>query len=127
MDTPQQGIKMDINELVQLQIQMDESHGFPVSFKDVEGKYNQLTKDLVGLFGEIGEFSNIVKKINIHLIHRNDYHLSIEKSEQLLKEELTDCLIYLLRLSAILEMNLEKELFETMRKNSIKYGNLKNK
>lgn len=51
---------MELKEISNLQIALDEKHGFPVKFSDEKTRYDQITKDLVGLFGEIGGFSNLV-------------------------------------------------------------------
>ena len=58
---------MSLQELMNYCKYLDEVHDFPVTFTDQRQKYNQVTKDLVGLFGEIGEFSNIIKKINLKI------------------------------------------------------------
>lgn len=106
------------------QVAMDEAHGFPVKFANTADKYRQLTKDLVGLFGEIGEFSNIVKKINISLDHPSEYQVSMDDAEERLRSELVDCLIYVLRIGAILNVDLQAELLRTMKKNVIRYEKL---
>ncbi|MHB8057447.1 MAG: nucleotide pyrophosphohydrolase [Desulfuromonadaceae bacterium] len=100
---------MEINDLIAMQILADESNGFPVKFTNKNEKYLQITKDLVGLFGEIGEFSNIVKKINIKLDKNEAYDFDIDHAENLLKEELIDALIYMIRIAAIVGVDLEKE------------------
>lgn len=115
---------MDLNALVERQVKMDEAHGFPVKFGTTANKYQQLTKDLVGLFGEIGEFSNIVKKINISLDHPNEYQVSMSDAEERLCSELVDCLIYVLRIGAILDIDLQAELLHTMEKNAVRYEKL---
>jgi hypothetical protein len=45
--------------LARRQIEADRMHGFPVDVPDDEARCNQLSKDLVGLMGEIGEFANL--------------------------------------------------------------------
>ena len=99
---------MEIKQLKKIQIDQDQSFGFPVRFDNETDKYNQLTKELVGLFGEVGEFSNIVKKINLKL-ENSKYNYDIELAKELLAEELADSLIYLLRISEILDVDLEEE------------------
>jgi len=104
---------------------LDEEHGFPVTFNDQTEKYNQITKDLVGLFGEIGEFSNIIKKINIKVEKGAKYQLDIAQAEIKLKEELADFLLYAIRIANILDADLTKEILSKTEKNKIKYGKLK--
>lgn len=116
---------MNIDDLRKIQIKLDKEIGFPVDFSDEKSKYNQITKDLVGLFGEIGEFSNIVKKINIKNEKKSDYDLDIDLAEELLKEEWVDCFIYLLRLSAILDINIEEAVLEKIKRNNVRYDKLK--
>ncbi len=115
---------MDLREISDLQIKMDESHGFPVQFSNPKDKYDQLTKDLVGLFGEIGEFSNVVKKINIKQENATTYKLDISTAEDCLREELVDCFIYLIRIGAILKVDLESEILRKIGQNAIRYAGM---
>ena len=118
---------MNLNKISDLQIEMDESHGFPVKFGNVNDKYAQLTKDLVGLFGEIGEFSNIVKKINIKLDRPIEYQLELADAERLLNEELIDSLIYIIRIGAILNIDLQAEILKKIQINKSRYAELREK
>ncbi|EPG6796960.1 hypothetical protein NUN95_001507 [Klebsiella aerogenes] len=115
---------MNIKKLRELQIKQDEQIGFNVKFNSINDKYDQITKDLVGLFGEIGEFSNIVKKINLK-ISNNNYEFDIVQAESHLKEEWVDSFIYLLRISAILGIDIEIETLKKMEYNSGRFKNLK--
>jgi NTP pyrophosphatase (non-canonical NTP hydrolase) len=115
---------MELNQIVNLQIEMDEQHGFPVKFESDTEKYSQLTKDLVGLFGEVGEFSNVLKKINIKIDHPDQYELSLSAAEAALTEELVDSLIYIIRIGAILGIDLQMALMDKMKKNSVRYERL---
>lgn len=115
---------MNIDKLREIQINQDKSLGFNVNFSSPNDKYNQITKDLIGLFGEIGEFSNIVKKINIKLSNAN-YNYDIDTAEKDLKEEWVDSFIYLLRISAILGIDIESETIKKMEFNNERYKPLK--
>ncbi|MGR5287405.1 hypothetical protein ACP3V5_18965 [Vibrio maritimus] len=115
---------MDIKQLRKLQIEQDQSFGFPVKFESELEKYSQLTKELVGLFGEIGEFSNVVKKINLKLDNEK-YSYDIESAKGLLAEELVDSLIYILRISAILDVDIEKETLKKIETNRERYNDLR--
>lgn len=115
---------MNIKKLRDLQINQDNKIGFTVKFSSSQDKYNQITKDLVGLFGEIGEFSNIIKKINIKLSNDN-YEFDIEQAEAHLKEEWVDSFIYLLRISAILDIDIESETLKKMEFNNERFKMLR--
>lgn len=116
---------MDIKEILDKQVALDESIGFPVKFSDQKAMYDQLTKDLVGLFGEIGEFSNIVKKITIKLANPEKYKLDLDIAENELREELIDTFIYILRIAAILDIDIEKEVLRKMQINDSRYDSLR--
>lgn len=115
---------MDIKELKEIQIEQDLSFGFSVKFRNNREKYNQLTKELVGLFGEVGEFSNVIKKINLKL-DNDKYNYDIEAANDLLAEELVDSLIYILRISEILDIDIEEETLKKIKKNRERYSGLR--
>lgn len=117
---------MEIKDLSEIQISLDEKNGFPVKFSSQQKKYDQITKDLVGLFGEIGEFSNLVKKINLKLEHGEKYDLNREQIEPLMREELADSFIYIIRIAAILDMDLEAEVIKKIKTNEKRYSKLRN-
>ena len=115
---------MNIKKLRDLQIKQDSKIGFDVKFLSTQDKYNQITKDLVGLFGEIGEFSNVIKKINIKLSNEN-YYFDIDEAEDHLREEWVDSFIYLLRISAILDIDIESETLKKMEFNNERFKKLR--
>ena len=115
---------MNFKEIIKKQIEMDERHGFPVYFNSEIEKYRQLTKDLVGLFGEIGEFANIVKKVNIKLDRVDEYSFDVTRAESSLKEELADSLIYIIRIAAILGIDLQQQVLEKIQQNESRYAEL---
>ncbi|EWH03859.1 MazG nucleotide pyrophosphohydrolase domain-containing protein [Halomonas sp. BC04] len=116
---------MDLKEIIDKQVAMDICHGFPVSFDSEAEAYAQLSKDLVGLLGEVGEFANIIKKINIKLDRPKEYELDISVAKEKLGEELADTFIYMIRLAAILEIDLEKQLIDKMQRNEARYAQLR--
>lgn len=113
---------MTLKELMGLCKSLDERHGFPVEFEKQKEKYDQITKDLVGLFGEIGEFSNIIKKINLKIEKDDKYELDMTRAEENLKEEVADFAIYLIRIANILDIDLTLEINKKIEKNKIRYG-----
>jgi NTP pyrophosphatase (non-canonical NTP hydrolase) len=84
-------------------------------------RLTQLMKDLVGLFGEIGEFSNLIKKIEIKMDRPAYEGPSLAESQNQLREEVIDSFIYLMRLAAILETDLEAELLKKIKINQEQY------
>jgi NTP pyrophosphatase (non-canonical NTP hydrolase) len=116
---------VNINEILEMQLELDKSSGFPVTFASTTERYGQLTKDLVGLVGEIGEFCNVVKKINIKLDRPDEYELNVDAAEAALRQELADTFIYILRISAMLQCDLEEETVEKIRINSARYAKLR--
>jgi NTP pyrophosphatase (non-canonical NTP hydrolase) len=116
---------MELKNLQDMQVALDEANGFPIKFVDTTQQYDQITKDLVGLMGEIGEFANIVKKINIKLSRPNEYQLDLVASQSALSEELADALIYILRISAMLEVDLEGAVLNKIRVNRTRYASLR--
>jgi NTP pyrophosphatase (non-canonical NTP hydrolase) len=75
------------------------------------------------LTGEIGEFANVVKKVvRDHKVFKDKPDK--ERMEKL-KEELTDCFIYLMILSNILKMDLEREYFKKLEYNKKKFESYK--
>jgi NTP pyrophosphatase (non-canonical NTP hydrolase) len=112
---------MQFKAIVERQISADHRRGFPVTFANDAERYSQLTKDLVGLLGEIGEFANLAKKVGLKLEHSNYVGPSLENASAKLREELADALIYIIRLSNILGGDLEKDVVAKMERNDEKY------
>lgn len=75
----------------------------------------QLHYTTVNLLGDLGEFANDVKKS-----HREG---GVRISE--LREELTDTFIYVLKLSLLLEMDLDKEHEKKVAKNDKRFAHHK--
>jgi NTP pyrophosphatase (non-canonical NTP hydrolase) len=112
---------MDLAALMKIQITADEKRGFPVRFCGDRERVTQLMKDLVGLVGEIGEFSNFLKKIDIKLDRPAYDGPSLGESRDQLREEVMDSFIYLMRLVAILETDLEADLLKKIQINQARY------
>lgn len=115
--------QITFREISEIQQQFDMRHGFVIEKSDIGRKYGQITKDLIGLFGEVGEFSNIVKKINLSIDYKKEIdEKELDRAEDSLREELIDIFIYLMRLSNSLDIDLEKDYLRKMKKNEIKYS-----
>jgi NTP pyrophosphatase (non-canonical NTP hydrolase) len=70
---------------------------------------------IVCLVGELGEFSNLTKKIV-----RGDKLLKDEKAN--LDEELIDTFIYLIKIANQLDVDLEKGFLNKLAKNQMRFG-----
>ena|SRR3989304_8882229 len=104
---------MQIKDIVEFQKQFDVEHGWLWSPQDTETKrLNDLQYATIALLGELGEFSNIVKKILREYNHSNAK--PTEEMIEKLKEELTDVFIYLVKVSIMLDFDLEKTYLQKM-------------
>ncbi len=112
--------KKSIDDLKYIQKEFDLTHQGKIPFYEKIDNHNieVLEHLLVCIFGEIGEFANIVKKIK-----RGDFDLSEKEDE--LSDELADIFIYLLKISNQMDIDLEKAFFEKLEKNKIRFQNYK--
>lgn len=117
---------MDLKEIVKIQNKFDIEHGWTPDDK-IDTIIEFINKDIIGIIGELGEFSNQIKKLNL-LIDSN----KLDKLEELylikkenLSEELVDIFIYLIRISSHIGVNLEKEYFSKLEKNKIRFKEFK--
>ena len=78
-------------------------------------------KDLVGLIGEIGEFANILKKIQLLESTPNEMANEFDQRRPELCEEIVDSLIYLIRISGHLDLDVENAFLDKIRRNEEKY------
>ena len=115
---------MELRELVEKQAADDRQRGLLKELRTDVERHEQLTKDLVGLIGEIGEFANIAKKVGLRLEHPTYDGPSFYEAAPLLQEELADTLIYVLRLSVILGSDLENDVLQKMALNDARYSHL---
>ena len=111
--------------LIRRQIDADRRHGFPVDPSSDEARCNQLSKDLVGLMGEIGEFANLVKKAELAVSRPGYAGPSLGAATPELRMELADAQIYLLRLAHLIRVDLGEAVVEKMRLNDKRYDYLK--
>ncbi len=107
---------MDLNELLEIQKNFDILHkGRKPFFENItEDNIEILEHLIVCLTGELGEFSNIVKKIS-----RGDFTLS-EKKENI-RLELADISIYLFKIFIQLGIDPEKAILEKINLNKKKF------
>lgn len=112
---------MDLSAIIARQIAADERRGFPVRFQSDAERHDRLVRELVGLFGEVGEFANALKKVGLGLENPKYTGPSFDDIQLHLREELADVAIYLFRLSTILGGNLEKDILSKMSLNDERY------
>jgi len=110
---------MELKKLVAIQKEFDERHGWVPPAEDCELLVSFIVRDLVGLFGEVGEFANLVKKVQLCTGAATE----IELREQLpfLREELIDSFIYLMRFAAYLNIDLEAEYLRKLSLNEKRF------
>lgn len=80
-----------------------------------EDNIHELEHLLVCMVGELGEFSNILKKVV-----RGDFPLSEVKGD--LDEELVDVFIYLMKIANQFDVDLEEGYLQKLEKNKIRFG-----
>ncbi len=98
---------MNLQELIRIQREFDSQHGWTPDRENKNEVLSFLTKDLVGLFGEVGEFANLVKKIELVAHDEHALGKAFQDLRPSLEEELVDSLIYLLRFASHLNVDLE--------------------
>ncbi|OBZ07551.1 hypothetical protein A8L34_25800 [Bacillus sp. FJAT-27264] len=110
-------MSLTLKEIQQMQEEFDKAHTGDIPFYEVISNKNIdiLEHLIVCMVGEIGEFSNIVKKIR-----RGDFRYEEKKSE--LEEEIVDAFIYLLKITNQCNFNIEASYLEKMKKNKIKFS-----
>ena len=84
---------MELRKVMELQHKFDKSHSgkFDWASKITEKNIDVLALLLICIMGELGEFSNIVKKVS-----RGDF--SLESARNQLEDELADIFIYLIKI-----------------------------
>jgi NTP pyrophosphatase (non-canonical NTP hydrolase) len=110
-------MSLTINDLKKIQREFDETLRPEFSFHSTTGeiRLEELEHLLVCLFGEVGELANIVKKIR-----RGDFKFSDKKDE--VTEEVVDALIYLIKISNYIDIDLEKEYLKKLATNKKRFA-----
>lgn len=110
---------MELKDIVKFQKEFDENHNWVWDSEDPEKRMNMLKYGAVALAGEVGEFSNLVKKVWRELDHNGK--TPDEEMMKKLREELVDVFIYVITLSENLNLDLEKGYFEKMKINEERF------
>jgi deoxycytidine triphosphate deaminase len=111
--------------LCRRQIDADRLHGFPVDLPDDAARCGQISRDLVGLVGEVGEFANLIKKVELTMMRPGYAGSDLAVAEPKLRMELADVQIYLMRLAHLVRADLTEAVLEKMRLNNERYAYLK--
>ena len=115
---------MDLSKIAQVQIEADVKRGFSKELQTDAERIAQLTRDTVGLIGEVGEFANLLKKADLTSRIEGYDGVSIETASAELREELADAMIYIIRLASVLGGDIEDDLLRKMTKNDARYRHL---
>lgn len=115
---------MELSELIERQLSSDRRRGFLVDFATDADRLRQVEEDLIGLFGEVGEFANFIKKVRLSKDHADYPGPHLDEVSHPLRIELADAVIYIFRLSAMLGGNLEEDILAKMDLNDVRYGKL---
>lgn len=115
---------MELSGLINEQIKRDRKRGFAVDFDDGAAREDQLMRDLVGLFGEVGEFANLLKKVTLARRTEGYSGPTLEDATPHLREELADVAIYLFRLTTLLGGDLEQDIISKIKRNDERYSDL---
>jgi NTP pyrophosphatase (non-canonical NTP hydrolase) len=107
---------MELNELRAFQESFDRKHGWVLKSDELPELIDILHKDLVGLMGEVGEFANVLKKVTLveSSSGLSEGENIFKESEDQLAQELTDALVYMLRIATHLKIDMEKEYLKKL-------------
>jgi NTP pyrophosphatase (non-canonical NTP hydrolase) len=115
---------MELSKIVDRQMAADVKRGFSEELRSDAERLAQLTKDTVGLVGEVGEFANLLKKVELAFRIDGYEGVSLDVASAELREELADAMIYIIRLSKTLGGDIENDLLQKMAKNDQRYRHL---
>jgi NTP pyrophosphatase (non-canonical NTP hydrolase) len=117
---------MNISELIEHQNKFDSSHGWRNEFDCKADLVRAVEKDIVGLVGELGEFSNLVKKASLISKDEDALNKYVLSNSDKISEELIDTFIYMLRLFAHFDIDVESEYFKKMNLNEKRFVGFEN-
>lgn len=108
---------MNLSDIIECQKKFDSSHKSAFKWDQPidENNLEVLKYLLLCMTGELGETTNIVKKVL-----RGDCVLEDVKED--LSEEIVDMFIYIIKLSYQLGFNLEDQYFKKLKKNKIRFS-----
>lgn len=113
---------MDLKTLAASQAEFDGRHGWSTDTPDPATLVAGLQRDIVGLVGELGEFANIVQKIERNSALGAEPYAALTEQHEAMAEELADSFIYLIRLANRLGIDLEAEYTKKAKKNAERFA-----
>jgi NTP pyrophosphatase (non-canonical NTP hydrolase) len=114
---------MKLSDLVGLQAEFDRRHGWTVRQRRGYQLIESASREIVGLVGEVGEFANEIKKSALVFESRGKTagDRDLARRREALAEEVVDSFIYILRLAALLGIDLEKEHAKKLGRNEKRF------
>ncbi|WP_051299048.1 hypothetical protein [Marinobacterium litorale] len=112
---------MNINDIVNLQHEFDKSHGWSLESSSNIELVDWVSRDIVGIVGELGEFSNIIKKAALLRDDENEVDDFILKNMAHLHEEIIDIFIYVMRIATHTGLNIEEEYLKKLSANKKRF------
>ena len=113
---------MNIKDLTKIQHSFDSEHGWSLDRGTSEELVDMLSQDLIGTLGELGEFSNIVKKANLLKNNKQDLDEFLKSNRDSLEEEVVDTFIYIMRIATHMNIDLEDAYLEKLAKNKKRFS-----
>jgi NTP pyrophosphatase (non-canonical NTP hydrolase) len=119
---------MDMEQLLRLQREFDSKHGWNPTPDDTQAVFRTIQDDLIGIFGEIGEFANIIKKVALEAGHFKNADLAtlLRDRQGDLAEELIDAFIYFMRLASHLNIKIEETYINKLNVNEHRFRKYEN-
>ena len=118
---------MELAELILRQRQFDNNHGWDSTRACDPRRIKLLANDVIGLVGEIGEFANILKKIQLLERFPSQMVDELDRRSPDLSEEIVDAFVYLIRICGHLNVDIEKVYLEKLQRNKLKYDRFEQK
>lgn len=111
---------LTLDELTVLQSQFDAAHSWALGHLPKELLVGKLKNEIIGLCGECGELANIVKKV-ITYSQEEEQAENLASRRREISQECADILIYLLRITTLLDINLEESYIEKLKFNEERF------
>ena len=112
---------MDLKELQKIQYNFDKNHEWTLETKKTQELIDWLRDDTIGLIGEIGEFSNLVKKATLLREKGDELQTFLHENKENLKEEIIDSFIYIVRIATHLGVDIEDQYLKKLGENEKRF------